>query len=230
MKLLTLKSSLSVTPLKGKPQAFLWLLLGVMIGITAPAAQAKSFSQSAVKRTVDETSQGRALAEQSLALDLVRYGDRRKDALALIQAARMQQALGTQVKEGSPLSKPVLLRRAREYAQARPDLMTLIDDVAASGERGAQSGPILEHFLAPVNEFQKLIVRFTGGVKAIFSLNAEEPQKLEIEVLDAQGKPVCVRSGAASRECTWTPSATADYLIRIRNVGSTTSEFSVFHN
>jgi hypothetical protein len=169
-------------------------------------------------------------SDQSIALDLVRYGDRKKDAMALIQAARMQQALGTQVKEGSPLSQAMLLQRARSYSNGRADLALLIDDVAASSLRGSQTGPILEHFLAPVNELQKLIVRFTGGVRATFSLNAEEPQKIEIEVLDAQGKPVCVRSGAATRECSWTPSATGDYQIRIRNVGSTASEYSVFHN
>jgi hypothetical protein len=170
------------------------------------------------------------MARQSLALDLVRYGDRKKDALALIQAARMQQELGTQVKDGSPLSVALLLQRARSYAPARADLALLIDDAAASGSRGAQAGPVLEHFLAPVNELQRLVVRFTGGVKATFALNSDEPQKLDVEVLDSAGKAVCVRSGATSRECSWTPMATSDYQIRIRNVGSTTSEYSVFHN
>jgi hypothetical protein len=102
------------------------------------------------------------MARQSLALDLVRYGDRKKDALALIQAARMQQELGTQVKDGSPLSVALLLQRARSYAPARADLALLIDDAAASGSRGAQAGPVLEHFLAPVNELQRLVVRFTN--------------------------------------------------------------------
>ncbi len=171
-----------------------------------------------------------ALAIQSLALDLVRYGDRQKDALALIQAARMQQGLGTQVKEGSPRSEAMLLQRARSYAPSRADLILLMDDVAASASRGAQAGPVLEHFLVPVNELQRLVVRFTGGVKATFALNSDEPQKLDVEVLDSAGKAVCLRTGTTNRECSWTPTTTSDYQIRIRNVGSTTSEYSVFHN
>jgi hypothetical protein len=211
---------------------FVAIFSGLLLFAIAPQAIAKSESR------VKGEPQARAVsapelasfAAQTLALDLVRYGDRKKDPLALIQAVRMQQVLGTQIKVGSPLSNALLLQRARSYSQGRADLALLIDDAAASGSRGAQIGPILEHFLAPVNELQKLIVRFTGGVRATISLNAEEPQTLEIEVLDSVGKPVCIRSGAASRECSWTPSATSDYQIRIRNVGSSTSEFSVFHN
>jgi hypothetical protein len=175
-------------------------------------------------------AQPSANAELSLALDLVRYGDRKRDPLALIQAAKMQQGLGVRVKEGNALSQAGLLQRARDYSQGRADLALLIDDAAASGSRGAQVGPILEHFLAPVNELQKLVVRFTGGVRAIFALNADDPQKLEVEVLDASGKPICMRSGEAIRECSWTPSSTSDYQIRIRNVGPTVREYSVFHN
>jgi hypothetical protein len=198
-------------------RGFAILLSGLLL--LAPCAQADAKDRS-----------NNDMARQSLALDLVRYGDRTKDALALIQAARIQQDLGTRVKDGSPLSIASLLQRARSYAPGRTDLALFIDDVAASGSRGAQAGPVLEHFLAPVNELQRLVVRFTGGVKATFALNSDEPQKLEVEVLDSAGKAVCVRSGATSRECSWTPTATSDYQIRIRNVGSTTSEYSVFHN
>lgn len=180
--------------------------------------------------SLETQAQPSAKSEQSLALDLLRYGDRNKDPLALIQAARMHQVLGTRIKEGSTLSQAMLLARARAYAQGRQDLAMLIDDVAAAGSRGAQAGPILEHFLAPVNELQKLVVRFTGGVRATFVLNADEPHKLEVEVLDAQGRPVCFRSGETTRECTWTPSTTSDYQIRIRNVGPTIREYSIFHN
>jgi hypothetical protein len=180
--------------------------------------------------SLDSQAQPSVRSEQSLALDLIRYGDRNQDPLALIQAARMHQALGSRIKEGSSLSQALLLERARVYSKGRQDLALLIDDVAAAGSRGAQAGPILEHFLAPVNELQKLVVRFTGGVRATFALNADEPQRLEVEVLDAQGKPVCFRSGEATRECSWTPSTTSDYQIRIRNVGPTIREYSIFHN
>lgn len=210
------------------PNVLFVLLLKVIFTRTGFAAIGLGFLLQGMSPNVQ--AQSSANVELSLALDLVRYGDRTKDPLALIQAARMQQMLGIRAKEGSALSQAMLLQRARDYAQGRADLALLIDDVAASGSRGALAGPILEHFLAPVNELQKLVVRFTGGVRATFALNADDPRKLEVEVLDAMGKPVCVRSGEAIRECSWTPSSTSDYQIRIRNVGPTVREYSVFHN
>jgi hypothetical protein len=213
---------------------FAALALGLVLQALCIEVQAKTENLKSSASKNGSSPNGNALkntmAEQSLALDLVRYGDRTKDPLALIQAARMQQTLGTRVKETSVLSQAMLLQRARAYSHGRQDLAMLIDDVSASGSRGSLAGPILEHFLAPVNELQKLVVRFTGGVRATFALKADEPQKLEVEVLDASGKPVCVRSGEATRECSWTPSATGDYQIRIRNIGTTVREYSVFHN
>jgi hypothetical protein len=182
-----------------------------------------------------------AMQAQELAARLALWGDRERDALALMTAVQLSlnsgarpSAAAARAQLMSPGSRsdsvPALLARARNYAANRPDLLAIIADLE-TGSRGAQQGPFRERVLAPVGAVQSLVVTFLQGAKATFGIAGEGDTDLELEIVDERGQQVCAdRSRGDRKHCTWTPKATSEYRVKVRNLGQRANEFAFFHN
>ena len=163
-----------------------------------------------------------------LAHSLVRYGDRRKDALALITAARILGSAGVreraagnapQVKQKSDMSVPGIVARAKAYAGGRAELVALADD-AVTGTRGNAEGPVRMFSMVQKTARDTFEFDFRGGEAAFVGVSGDGDSDLDLYVYDAAGKLVCAAEGETDEEiCRWYPKAAGRYRVVIRNLG-----------
>jgi len=164
-----------------------------------------------------------------LAHSLVRYGDRRKDALALIAAARILASAGVrerasgkvppQVRQKTDMSVQGVVARAKVYAGGRADLVALADD-AATGTRGNAEGPVRMFAMVPKTARDTFEFDFRGGEAAFVGVSGDGDSDLDLYVYDAAGKLVCAAEGETDEEiCRWFPKAAGRYRVVIRNLG-----------
>jgi hypothetical protein len=186
---------------------------------------------------------GAVVDQVRLATWLADYGDRQRDAVALVAAARIQSALGVRASTArvaggaaergaaNSLAPSALLARAERYAAGRSDLLALIEEQHQASGRGAVRGPFVERALAPVGVGQRLLVTFARGAAAVFGIVADEDAELDFDVVDQQGKLLCraVRRGK-TRQCTWVPDTTGEVQVNVRNRGASANEYTFFHN
>ena len=178
-----------------------------------------------------------------LVVRLAEYGDRQKDGLSLLIAARIADELGlrqhdvkvrpqvTSDKGSQSLSRQALLARAQTYAVGRPDLLNLIADAQASSTRGAQRGPWADKVTASIVQPSEFLVTFAKGVKATFGIRGDGDSDLELEIVDATGKKMCAPPQAGDvKSCNWVPIETAEYQIVVRNKGAAANRFTYYHN
>lgn len=182
------------------------------------------------------------LANTLLVVKLAEYGDRQKDGLSLLIAARIADGLGLRqhevkleplqvTKSSQSLSRLALLARAQIYAAGRPDLLALIADAQASGSRGAQRGPWADKVTAAIVQPSEFLVTFVKGVKATFGIRGDGDSDLELEIVDAAGKKMCAPPQAGDvKSCNWVPIETAEYQIVVRNKGAAANRFTYYHN
>ena len=183
------------------------------------------------------------LADTLLVIRLAEYGDRQKDGLSLLIAARIADELGLRQhdvkarpatisdKSSQSLSRQALLARAQTYAAGRPDLISLIADAQASSSRGAQRGPWADKVTAAIIQPSEFLVTFVKGVKATFGIRGDGDSDLELEIVDATGKKMCAPPQAGDvKSCNWVPIETAEYQIVVRNKGSAANRFTYYHN
>lgn len=186
-----------------------------------------------------------ALEQLRLAARLAAYGDRQRDPLAMIVAARIELSAGARPSEAKvaaghsnpgegdalSLAPQALLARAERYASGRADYLALINEQRQSGDRGALRGPFVERALAPVGVVQRVLITFAKGASAVFGIAVDEDEDLEFDVVDANGKPICRATGRGkTKQCTWVPESTGEVEISVRNRGQVANEFTFFHN
>jgi hypothetical protein len=186
-----------------------------------------------------------ALEQLRLAARLSAYGDRQRDPLAMIVAARIQLGAGARPSAAKvsagysnlseagarSLAPQALLVRAERYAAGRDDYLALINEQRQSGERGALRGPFVERALAPVGVVQRVLITFAKGSSAVFGIAVDEDEDLEFDVVDANGKSICRATGRGkTKQCNWVPESTGEVEISVRNRGHAANEFTFFHN
>ena len=193
------------------------------------------------------SAQADAVAQSALAEQLIEYGDRNKDALALITGAQIKARLGVQegpadkkeTKGGDPKSgKPgaqrdtsvaAVVARAKQYAGDRKDLIALADDIGKT--RGAANGP--RNGVTEVNARARDIFRvtFRGGEPAIVAISGDGDTDLDLHVLDEAGNVICRADGPGDDEvCRWTPRWTGQFRIEVHNLGSVWNRYRIMHN
>jgi len=180
-----------------------------------------------------------------LAARLADYGDRQRDPLAMIIAARIQAGVGVRPSPAKVLVEGIsqstagrqslmpaaLLTRAEAYAAGRGDYLGLISEQRQERERGALRGPFIQRALAPAGAVQRLLVTFARGASAVFGIAGDADEEFEFEIFDANGKLICRGSGRGkATQCNWVPDTTAEVEIKVRNHGPTANEFTFFHN
>lgn len=166
---------------------------------------------------------------------LARYGDAKKDPLALIEAAKMKKEAGEQPltltrkdkgeagKKDSKLadySPDALLARAKTLAAGRADLIALADDVAKSGARGAVGGPKSSRTVVKGGYTDQFTVKFEGGEPAAVAISGDGDSTLDLYVYDENGNRVCAAVGRGDDAiCRWNPRWTGPFVIRVVNRG-----------
>ncbi len=189
-----------------------------------------------------------ALNEAPLADRLAAIGDRTKDSLLLIAAAKIKQRIGeadvtrkpagekdaaAADRKGGALRTDVaaILARARDYAGGRKDLVALAEDVAKSGVRGRVGGVSrTEHIIRGGGEYS-VIHQFQGGEPAGVAIRGDGDTDLDLFVYDSNGKRLCAQEGVTDEEiCRWRPAETAEYRIIIRNLGGVSNSYRLWTN
>jgi hypothetical protein len=219
--------------------AFLCLFVG-MAGQASANTEAMSISKTST------------INEARLAAKLVAYGDRQNDPEILLIAARIIQRHGLQSaskpttldgKQALSLSASAVLDRARalveKSSQNRQDvksasqaaLLGQIADARNSVTRGAQRGAWTDRLIAPAQKDSRQTLVFKKGEPARYGVDGDGDTELELEVLDLSGKKICgINTPGDQKECVWTPSVTAEYLIIVRNKGPLANAFTFWHN
>ncbi len=215
----------------------------------APKAEAqKGKNVDAAKR--GSTPQIEAAAKGRLADQLARYGDKNKDALALIEAAKIFNEVGVKDEkrdkktEGTSSAKDeqegagqmrdqsvsALLARAREYAGGRKDLIALADEAAKTGTRGAYN-PVrhIDRVRAGITDVYN--VTFRGGEPAFLAISGDGDTDLDLYVYDQNGNLICASNGPGDDEaCRWYPRWTGPFIVRVRNLGGVYNQYRMWSN
>ena len=233
-----MNSKLRVTAVAGVA-ALALLSAGAVLSQDKGGAKGKGQNQDAAKAGASSPSSQAADAAR-MAHQLARYGDAKKDALALITAAKVKKETGEQElkaerstdqpkgKKPEATAKPgadiytveAILERARAAAGGRKDLLALADDVAKSGGRGATGGPRTAHTVVCSNCTDRFRIFFDGGLPARVAISGDGDSRLDLYVYDENGNNICRQVGPGDdARCAWTPSWTGAFTIRVVNYG-----------
>ena len=232
--------------------------LAFAIGAVGPAygAEKKEEAKAEAKKgkNVDAAKRGttpqtEAAAMARLADQLARYGDKNKDALAMIEAAKIFNEVGVRDekrekktegaaagdgKEGASKTRDqsvtALLARAREYAGGRKDLIALADEAAKSTKRGAYN-PVRHIDRVRGRATDVYTVTFRGGEPAFLAISGDGDTDLDLFVYDQNGNLICSSNSSGDDEaCRWYPRWTGPFVIRVRNLGSVYNEYRMWSN
>ncbi|OAN49451.1 hypothetical protein A6A04_19405 [Paramagnetospirillum marisnigri] len=210
-----------------------------------PASAADSNADSA---SVAISPQTEAVAAAGMAHALAKYGEKTKDPVALLAAARILQAIG-----GVPLTTPVereglatstpekpavafdsaasAMKAARNLAKGQAPLLAMIDDTEKSGSRKAFNGSIDRHDI--VFLVRSDTVRSNGTDVYNIPLIAREPWRVSLSgdgdetllllVYDENGHEICrdIDNKVFSASCSVTPKWAGIYKVKIQNTGPT---------
>lgn len=237
--------------------AFIALSASATLAAAAPvfSADGKADDKTSAKKgsNVDAAKRGSspqadAVVQAAMADQLIQYGDKNKDPLALITAARILNGLGvkdekrekkTEGKGDDKAAKSAprdqspagVLARAKEYAGGRSDLIALADEAAKGGTRGAGGGPIRHADTAPARTRMHYNVRFRGGEPAVLAISGDGDTDLDLYVYDENGNQICRADRAGDDEiCRWTPRWTGTFRITVVNLGGVYNNFRMWSN
>lgn len=233
--------------------------LAVALAVSLPGYSADSKGSDAKKGANAEKGkktsgpQSQAVELAVLADQLATYGDQKKDALALIVAARLQSEVGVQAAKhertagkgadkgdkkagAAPQARDnsvaALTGRAKQYAGGRKDLIALADDVAKSGTRGVTTGPKgATHTVnaRATDVFRNLV--FRGGEPAAVGISGDGDTDLDLVVFDENNNVVCRADGPGDDEiCRWNPRWTGPFRIEVRNLGNVYNRYRILTN
>lgn len=174
-----------------------------------------------------------------VAAELSKYGYANKDALSLIQAARLSKQSGftledrkkAEVEEMRPAPEPgkkggqvsldpaKLLADAKAMAGDDGVLLALIDDVN-SNVRGAVGGPKYASSSVNAGGSDVYNISFRGGEIAIVTVIGDGDTDLDLYVYDNNGNLIDSDTDYSDNcVCTWTPRWTGNFRIKIVNRG-----------
>ncbi len=179
----------------------------------------------------------------ALAQQLARYGDKNKDAMAMIMAARLQNEAGVRDTELAKAGKPTesskkaadysskaLLERAKQYAGDRKDLIALADD-AASGARGRVEGPFRGQTVVKGGYTDTISVTLDGGSSALIAISGDGDSDLDLYVYDESGNRVCSSTSNGDDEyCRFTPKWTGKFRVKVQNNGKIDNRYTLLFN
>ncbi len=212
--------------------------------IMAQAASGKGSNVDAAKATATSPAV-QAVETVRIADALAKYGDAKKDPMALIQAAKMKKEVGEQAltlsrkgvgEAGKKVSKAAdysvegMLARAKTLAVGRADLVAVADDVSKSVARGAVGGPKSSRTVVKGGFTDQFVMKFEGGEPAAIQISGDGDSTLDLYVFDENGNRVCAAVGRGDDAiCRWNPKWSGPFTVRIVNRGIA-NEYSIRTN
>jgi hypothetical protein len=167
--------------------------------------------------------------------DLLAFGRKTKDPVALIVAVRVMKAVGSREaerkperrdapeadqKSGQPVSADSVLGEARDLAKGDKIVALLIDETAAMGSVTAEGQPRTHQDTVQPGATDVYAVVFTGGQLAEAGIAGDGDSDLDLLVYDENDHLVCRSAGSSDREyCRWWPRWTGAFRIEIQNLG-----------
>jgi hypothetical protein len=168
--------------------------------------------------------------------DLLAFGRKTKDPVALIVAARVMKAVGSSEadrkperrdateaaqKSGQPaVSADSILGEARDLARGDKIVSLLIDETTAMGSATAEGQPRTHQDTVQPGATDVYGVVFTGGQLAEAGIAGDGDSDLDLLVYDENDHLVCRSAGSTDREyCRWWPRWTGPFRIEIQNLG-----------
>jgi hypothetical protein len=211
-------------------------------GTPAPPAQRGVNIGSGPKaRATDEP-----IEQLQMSSDLLAFGRKAKDPLALIAAARVMRALsgievdrkpegrpaaGAEQKPGQLVSPDSILAEARELGRGDEIVALLIDETAAMGSSNAAAPPKTHQDTVQAGGTDVYGIIFTGGQLAEAGIAGDGAGDLDLLVYDENDHLVCRSAGSSDREyCRWWPRWTGMFRIEVQNLGSAANLYRLATN
>lgn len=183
------------------------------------------------------------------AAEFSKFGYAYKDALSLIQAARLSKMYdftcvecvkaatgGKQIcdigeKNGQvSLDPSKLLADAKTMAGSDGVLLALIDDVDRD-VRGASGGPKYANSRVEAHDYDIYNVTFRAGELAIVTVIGDGDTDLDLYVYDSNGNLIDSDNDYTDNcVCTWTPRWTGNFRIKIVNRGNVYNRYILHTN
>jgi hypothetical protein len=178
--------------------------------------------------------------------DLLAFGRKTKDPLALIVAARVMKALGgtdadrkpegraaTQAaqKSGQPVSADSVLAEARDLAKGDKIVTLLVDETAGMAPVTSEGQPRTHQDTVQPAGTDVYTVVFTGGQLAEAGVAGDGDSDLDLLVYDDNDHLVCRSAGSSDREyCRWWPRWTGTFRIEVQNLGTAANLYRLATN
>jgi hypothetical protein len=235
-----------------------WLIAGTLVmslTIWTDAQEQADPPEQAVKPK-HRDAKADAMARLGLALQLTAYGEREKDPLALLTAARLLKRTPTQdapleketgpekeagadtgasgrdrPKAATPLSLEQLLQLARELAGENEALLALARAIEAEQPRGPTTGPDRHSDCVRARSADIYRVEFRGAEIGCVAVRGDGSSDLDLYVYDPGGN--LVQSDTSEGDTCYVenvPRRTGKFRIEVHNLGQTTDCYTIYTN
>jgi hypothetical protein len=170
-----------------------------------------------------------AIERLRLSDSLADYGELNGDALALVSAAKIRKTLPWALQTPAPGAKEgrswsTLLKRATQLSAGDQNILGLIEDVRKLKGRdipGIGEDVTLLHKKVKQQGIDRAEVRFKAGELAIVYVQPEGAGRISLFVYDEFNNLICSRDGDPDQSvCRWRPRWDGNYLLDIRNHGT----------
>ncbi len=216
--------------------------------ITALSVSTFSFAGSTAKVNSDtENKTGPAhtpVSDTILAQQLIDYGTRTNDPMALLTAVKIQKSyenepakrkkdekggVDSSKKSSAVVTTESLLKQARTLAKGQPAILAMIDDVDAASSRGASDGTSEQVERVRARATDEYIIRFDGGSRAAVGVSGDRDTDLDLYIYDENGNLICSDTDRTDQlVCEWYPSWTGDFRVRIKNLGNVYNRYTLY--
>ncbi|MFQ5844313.1 MAG: hypothetical protein ACE5JG_04915 [Planctomycetota bacterium] len=224
------------------------VVAALVVLVTTTFAQEKGPNEEPKHPTPGAKAQ--AVGDLALAAQLAAYGERNKDALALMTAARIVKNTPTQELEGKPetirgegatddgkkdggsaLDAKNLLDAATRLSGEDATLKTLAARIAEEAGRGAVGGPRTGRYRLWGRCKNTFAVTFRGGEIGRVTVRGDGDTDLDLYVYDENGNLI-VADRRASDFCSvrFCPRWTGPFRIEVHNLGRISNIYRVWTN
>lgn len=220
-----------------------------LAGALAAGGAFATFAEEGTNVSQDETKTGEAVAKTyAMARDLIEYGRKNNDALALIVAAQMRQSVGLTEVDRKPtteegggsadaddtpeLTVEAILDEAKTMSGDDEMIVGLADDVMASATKGRTVGPGYNVVTLPGQAVDSYAgVSFDGGRYAEVYTEGSGRTNLDLYIYDENGNLVCSDTDSSDiAYCGWTPRWTGGFTIKVINRGNSSNRYALITN
>ncbi len=234
-----------------------WLVGAVMVvSVTAwsfgqgkPEGQQMAGANNGNEQKKDNP-RAEAFEKLGLGLQLAAYGERAKDPLALLTAARLVKAAPAEDAKrdktvtgepaesdkpkavtASPVSADALIKKALEFAGDDAHIKALAKAIQEEKGKGATRGPVRHRDQVRGRTIDNYTVEFNGGEIARIAVEGDHSTDLDLYVYDQNGNLI-VSDTDNTDLCLvqWTPRWTGPFVIKVVNNGNYSNVYDLYSN